>query len=74
MVCSRYDRLSNISGCPALVVPVGATRDRLPIALQLIGPPLGEARLLAVAAALEQAMGHLAARWGIEVAASTSTA
>jgi Asp-tRNA(Asn)/Glu-tRNA(Gln) amidotransferase A subunit family amidase len=40
--------------------------DGLPIAVQLIGPPLGEKRLLAVGQRLEQALGGLVARWGIE--------
>jgi amidase len=55
-----------MTGFPALALPVGATSDGLPIALQLVGPPLGEARLLGAAHALEQALGSLPAMWGIE--------
>lgn len=66
MVTSRYNRASNITGFPALVVPCGATRAGLPIGLQLVGPPLSEGRLLAVAYALEQELGNLPARWGID--------
>jgi aspartyl-tRNA(Asn)/glutamyl-tRNA(Gln) amidotransferase subunit A len=65
-VTSAYNPISNVTGFPAMVVPVGETPEGLPIALQLIAPPLSEARLLAVGQALEQAMGHLAAKWGIE--------
>ena len=66
MVTSRFNRAANVTGLPALTLPVGGTADGLPVALQLVGPPLGEARLLAVAHALEQALGNLPARWGIE--------
>ena len=65
-VCSRYNRISNITGFPAIVVPVGATAEGLPISLQLVGPPLAEARLLTVAHALERQLGNLSAQWGIE--------
>ena len=66
MVCSRYNRISNITGFPAIVIPVGATDEGLPIGLQLVGPPLSETRLLAVAHALEQQLGNIVTQWGIE--------
>ena len=66
MVTSRYNRASNITGFPAVVVPCGATRAGLPIGLQLVGPPLSEGRLLAAAYALEQHLGNLPAQWGID--------
>jgi amidase len=44
----------NLAGLPALVLPVPA--GRLPASLQLVGPRDGEERLLAVGAALEQAV------------------
>lgn len=40
--------------CPALSLPCGFTRDGLPVGLQLIAPPRGEARLFAHAALLER--------------------
>jgi amidase len=40
---------------PALCVPVGTDDDGLPVGVQLVAPPDGEATLLALAAALEQA-------------------
>jgi amidase len=45
----------NLAGFPTVCVPAGPhPRTGLPIGVQLIGPPGGEARLLAVAAALEE--------------------
>jgi aspartyl-tRNA(Asn)/glutamyl-tRNA(Gln) amidotransferase subunit A len=45
----------NVFGIPAISVPCGFTRGGLPIGLQIIGPRLGEARVLALADAYEQA-------------------
>jgi amidase len=44
----------NVTGHPALSLPVGTGEHRLPIGLQLIGRPFEEAQLLRVAHALEQ--------------------
>ncbi len=46
----------NISGQPAVSLPLGWSPDGLPIGVQLAGRPLDEGLLLAVAAQLEQAM------------------
>lgn len=51
----RMTRPSNLTGMPAISVPCGFTRDGLPIGMQLIGPRWGEARLLAIALAYEDA-------------------
>lgn len=48
----------NITGFPALTVPVGIRPDGLPAAVQLVGPPGTELLLLAVAGQIE-----LAAPW-----------
>jgi aspartyl-tRNA(Asn)/glutamyl-tRNA(Gln) amidotransferase subunit A len=45
----------NAYGIPAISVPCGFTRAGLPIGLQITGPPLGEARVLALAHAYERA-------------------
>ena len=44
-------------GCPALSLPCGFTRAGLPVGLQLVGRPRGEAALLAAAAGLEEQLG-----------------
>lgn len=48
--------LASTCGLPALSLPVGFTDTGLPVGLQLIGPPRGEARLLQVARHLEEAL------------------
>jgi amidase len=43
-----------LTGCPALSLPCGLTADGMPIGLQLIGRPHGDAELLGYARLLEQ--------------------
>src|SRR5688572_5475828 len=43
----------NLAGLPAAVVPAGIRRDGLPVAVQLVGPPGAEGRLLWLAGELE---------------------
>ncbi|MEU3405409.1 amidase [Streptomyces sp. NPDC006670] len=56
-VSDAYVRLcapANITGVPALTVPVGHDATGLPIGMQLLGRPLGEPALLRVGHAYEQ--------------------
>jgi amidase len=48
-----YTALFNVTGQPAISVPVGFADDGLPTAVQLVGHPLGEETLLQVAAQME---------------------
>ena len=43
--------------CPALSLPCGFTASGLPVGLQMVGPPRGDARLLAGAKVLEDILG-----------------
>jgi amidase len=47
----------NISGQPAIALPLYEREDGLPLGVQLIGQPAGEGALLALAAQLEEAHG-----------------
>jgi amidase len=44
----------NLAGLPAAVVPVGTRREGVPLAVQLVGPPGSETRLLWLAGELER--------------------
>jgi amidase len=46
-----------LTGCPALSLPCGFTKDGLPVGLQIIGPTHADAAVIAAAAALEQDLG-----------------
>jgi aspartyl-tRNA(Asn)/glutamyl-tRNA(Gln) amidotransferase subunit A len=48
-----FSALGNFTGLPAASVPVGFTRDGLPIGLQIMGRHLDDTGVLALAAALE---------------------
>jgi aspartyl-tRNA(Asn)/glutamyl-tRNA(Gln) amidotransferase subunit A len=55
----------NLAGLPGIALPAGLDRQGLPLGLQLIGQPWGEADLLDVAHVLERAAGFVAkpAHW-----------
>lgn len=46
-----------LTSLPAISLPCGFTRAGLPVGLQIVGPPRGEARVLAAAALMEQVLG-----------------
>ena len=52
----RPSFLATVTGMPAISVPVGFSNG-IPVGIQLIGPPRGEASLLAAARAVEIAVG-----------------
>jgi len=45
-----------LTGCPVISLPCGLTRDGLPVGLQLVGRPHGDAELLGYAHLAEQAL------------------
>ncbi|HSW05304.1 amidase [Aquabacterium sp.] len=53
----------NLAGLPAATIPCGFDSDGLPIGLQIIAPPLEEARIFRVAAAFEAARAASSGRW-----------
>ena len=60
-----------LTTCPAISVPCGLTRSGLPVGLQIVGPPRGEAQVLA-AAALFEGMHPFAAMVPLEVKESAA--
>ncbi|KAG0470407.1 hypothetical protein HPP92_017107 [Vanilla planifolia] len=50
----RFVLAGNLLGLPAISVPVGHDKEGLPIGLQLIGRPWGEATILRVASVVEE--------------------
>ena len=53
----RFAFLATVTGLPAISVPVGLGPRKLPVGLQLIGKPRGEAALLAAARFVEMTVG-----------------
>lgn len=53
----RFSFLAPTTTLPALAMPVGFTRSGMPVGIQLVGPPRGEATLLKAARAVEDAVG-----------------
>ena len=52
---ASFTPIANITGQPAISLPLSETVDGLPLGIQLIGPPAGEALLLSLATQLEAA-------------------
>ena len=52
----RFSFLATTTGLPAIVVPCGFTKSGMPVGIQLIGPPRGDAKVLSVARVIEQVM------------------
>ncbi|MEX0279847.1 MAG: amidase [Arenibacterium sp.] len=52
----RFSFLSVVTLLPSLAMPAGFTEAGLPVSIQLIGPPRGEAKLLQVARFVEAAL------------------
>jgi amidase len=52
-----FTSFANVTGLPALTLPVFHTEDRIPMGVQLVGRPGGEATLLSIGAQLERRIG-----------------
>jgi aspartyl-tRNA(Asn)/glutamyl-tRNA(Gln) amidotransferase subunit A len=52
-----YTVTGSLAGVPGISVPCGKICGKLPVGLQIFGPPFGEARVLQLAHAFEQAGG-----------------
>ena len=56
---TRFTRMFNLTGHPALVLPCGRTQEGLPIGLQMVGGHWQEEKVLQVARVYEEARGKL---------------
>ena len=54
-VFTPFTAIANLTGLPAMSLPLHWSDDGLPIGVQVIGPPAGDALLLRLAAQLEEA-------------------
>src|SRR5215203_441409 len=54
-VFTPFTSLFNVTGQPAITVPIGFGEDNLPTNVQIVGKPLGEDTLLQIAAQIETA-------------------
>jgi amidase len=50
-----FTAVANLTGLPAMSLPLHWSDDGLPIGVQVIGPPAGDALLLSLAAEIERA-------------------
>ncbi|HOK46466.1 MAG TPA: amidase [Bryobacteraceae bacterium] len=57
LASTRLVRALNVLGLPAISLPCGFDPRGLPLGLQIVGPAFQEARLLRIAAAIEDALG-----------------
>jgi aspartyl-tRNA(Asn)/glutamyl-tRNA(Gln) amidotransferase subunit A len=55
---TRFTRMFNLTGNPAIVLPCGRTADGLPIGLQIVGPYGSEHRILWLARSYEEMRGE----------------
>lgn len=51
-----YTQLANLTGRPAISLPLHWTADGLPLGVQFVAPLAGESRLIQLAAQLERAV------------------
>ena len=54
---TRFTRMFNLTGHPAIVLPCGRTVNGLPIGLQIVGPRWREEKIIQVARVYEEARG-----------------
>ncbi len=57
-LCDTLTAPANLAGVPGISIPCGFTQAGLPAGLQILGPVLGEARVLQVAQAYQDATDH----------------
>lgn len=56
-LCSRHTRFASLTGAPALSIPAGLTKNRLPVGMMILGRRLDDAGVLSVGLAYERNYG-----------------
>ena len=59
---------SNLTGNPAMSMPTGFSASGLPLSMQIVGKPFGDADVLRIGYAFEQATGLTGTRPNVETA------
>jgi aspartyl-tRNA(Asn)/glutamyl-tRNA(Gln) amidotransferase subunit A len=54
-----FQNAYNLTGCPAVSLPMGLNREGMPLSLQIAGPEWSEGKILAIAGAYEEATPEL---------------
>lgn len=54
-----YTMPFNLSGHPAVVIPIGKTPEGLPVGLQIVGKRWQEMELIAIAQSIDSVVGNL---------------
>lgn len=52
----------NLTGCPAVSLPMGFDREGMPLSLQIVGPEWNEGRILGIASSYEEATPEIRTR------------
>jgi Asp-tRNA(Asn)/Glu-tRNA(Gln) amidotransferase A subunit family amidase len=56
---TRFTRMFNLTGNPAMVLPCGRTADGLPVGLQIVGSHWQEEKIIKVARMYEEGRGEI---------------
>jgi aspartyl-tRNA(Asn)/glutamyl-tRNA(Gln) amidotransferase subunit A len=57
-----FQNPANLTGCPAVALPMGFDRERMPLSLQIVGPEWSDGRILGIASAYEAATPEIRTR------------
>jgi|KBSMisStandDraft_5_1062788.scaffolds.fasta_scaffold42383_4 aspartyl-tRNA(Asn)/glutamyl-tRNA(Gln) amidotransferase subunit A len=57
-----FQNPANLTGCPAVALPMGFDRKGLPLSLQIVGPEWSDGRILGIASAYEAATPEIRTR------------
>ncbi len=62
----KWISIATLTGCPATAVPIGRTKENLPVGMQIMGPFLEDATTIDLAAKIEDLIGGFVPPFGYE--------